>query len=439
MALCKDPVTKELNSRGYNLVKLPRAGIEPMDVLGRDGRVHGEARLDLGSLDVNSGRVPAIGAPTPAAGITGEKSNDLDLGVGLKLLSNVLAGLGGRHQPAVAQRGLQACEESAVPLHERRVRQYHALRAWQVPRHGHARHDQPVRGALFPATTRRREYIIFDVLKSDALSVTAKSDSGADVAVDVGALSGALNANVKAQGRQRLGQRDHLPGQREGDVRLQAVRSILRERQVGAARRRRRRGSLVRARGWRCRRIRQKRGYRSGLDESGSNSRAMGMDGTLRLMNAQGFNLVERHEIPIAPLDVLGRDDVLERIGTLASLLLAPGVALGDPFVQPAPSFSGLQTDAVHVSDGFEGTRTIRSGVVGRFHDGSSRASPLRPRRAILPVCLSGRHDRIGRVAGPGEVSGPRAAASRPARRSVSRQPGRGRVRGSPTCCSRRC
>jgi len=36
MGLCKDPVTTELNKRGYNLVKLPRVGIDPMDVLGRE-------------------------------------------------------------------------------------------------------------------------------------------------------------------------------------------------------------------------------------------------------------------------------------------------------------------------------------------------------------------------------------------------------------------
>ena len=38
MARCKDPALNYLNREGYNVVKLPRAGLEPMDVLGRDGR-----------------------------------------------------------------------------------------------------------------------------------------------------------------------------------------------------------------------------------------------------------------------------------------------------------------------------------------------------------------------------------------------------------------
>ena len=36
MALCIDPRLTYLNSKGYNVILLPREGIEPLDVLGRD-------------------------------------------------------------------------------------------------------------------------------------------------------------------------------------------------------------------------------------------------------------------------------------------------------------------------------------------------------------------------------------------------------------------
>jgi len=36
MALCKDPLRTYLNNLGYSVILLPRTGIEPMDVLGRD-------------------------------------------------------------------------------------------------------------------------------------------------------------------------------------------------------------------------------------------------------------------------------------------------------------------------------------------------------------------------------------------------------------------
>jgi len=44
-----------------------------------------------------------------------------------------------------------------------------------------------------------QEYIIFDVLKSDSISVTAKTETGTTVEADIGALSGALKANVSAK------------------------------------------------------------------------------------------------------------------------------------------------------------------------------------------------------------------------------------------------
>src|SRR5690349_20305979 len=91
--ICKDPVTSELNKRGYNIVRLPRVGIDPLDVLGREGG----SMEKLGAIDevwTSTVPKPVPGAPVPAVGIEGETSSDLDLGIGLKLLSNALAGLG---------------------------------------------------------------------------------------------------------------------------------------------------------------------------------------------------------------------------------------------------------------------------------------------------------------------------------------------------------
>jgi hypothetical protein len=36
MAVCKDPLRTSLNDKGYNVILLPRQGIEPMDVLGKE-------------------------------------------------------------------------------------------------------------------------------------------------------------------------------------------------------------------------------------------------------------------------------------------------------------------------------------------------------------------------------------------------------------------
>ena len=196
MALCKDPVTKELNDRGYNLVKLPRVGIEPMDVLGRD-RGSMEKLGAIGEVWTSTAAVPAVSAPTPAAGITGEKSSDLDLGIGLKLLSNILAGLGGGISLPSLSLAFKRAKKVQFRFQNVESTSITPFALGKFLASGTLDMSNPF-AAHFFGNDETQEYIIFDVLKSDSLSVTAKSDNGTEVAADVGALSGALNANVKA-------------------------------------------------------------------------------------------------------------------------------------------------------------------------------------------------------------------------------------------------
>src|SRR5437773_1455492 len=93
MGRCKDPTVKKLNSLGYNVVKLPRVGIEPLDVLGLEHK----SMERLGSItDVWTSTVapPVPGVPVLVSAINGEKSDNLDVAIGLKMLADALAGLG---------------------------------------------------------------------------------------------------------------------------------------------------------------------------------------------------------------------------------------------------------------------------------------------------------------------------------------------------------
>ena len=195
MGMCKDPVTQELNKRGYNLVKLPRVGIEPLDVLGRDG----DSMEKLGSVTevwTSSVAAPTAGAPAPAAGIGGQKTSDLDVGIGLKLLSNVLSGLGG---------GISLPSLNAAFKNSKKV-QFEFVNVESTSVTPFALGKFLASGALdtsnpfvthYFGNDETQEYIIFDVLKSDTITVTSKSESGAAVDANIGALSGALSAAVK--------------------------------------------------------------------------------------------------------------------------------------------------------------------------------------------------------------------------------------------------
>jgi hypothetical protein len=195
MAICRDAVTKELNRRGYNLVKLPRVGIEPLDVLGRDG----DSIEKLGSIaEVWTSNVPlpTVGPPAPAAGIEGEQSSDLDIGIGLKLLADALAGLGGGISlPSlnVAFKRAKKVQFTFVNVESTSVTPF-ALGKFLAQ--GTLDLTNPFVSRYF-GNDETQEYIIFDVLKSDSIRVSAKTESGTKVEPDITALSGALSANVK--------------------------------------------------------------------------------------------------------------------------------------------------------------------------------------------------------------------------------------------------
>src|SRR5262249_52769234 len=93
---CHDPTLDLLTAYGYNVVRLPKADIRPLQILVRRGR-----ELDrLGELTTllrvgTNVPVPPIEQDVPAASISGQRTSDLKLGIGLSVLGNVLAAMGG--------------------------------------------------------------------------------------------------------------------------------------------------------------------------------------------------------------------------------------------------------------------------------------------------------------------------------------------------------
>jgi len=195
MGLCKDPTVKKLNSLGYNMVKLPRVGIEPLDVLGMEDK----SMELLGSItDVwtSTATAPVPGAPVSVSSINGEKSDSLDLAIGLKTLGDALAGLGaGISLPSLTAgfKNAKKMQFRFVNVESTSVTPFALGRFLSV---GTLDMANPFVSHYF-GNDDTQEYIIVDVLKSNSVSVTAQDQNGVDVAADVGALSGALSANVK--------------------------------------------------------------------------------------------------------------------------------------------------------------------------------------------------------------------------------------------------
>jgi hypothetical protein len=187
----KDPSVTFLNKFGYNVVKLPRVGIEPLDVIGRD-----DATQWLGSLTSvwkSPVGVPAPGAPRVAAVVNGQKTDQLDLSFGLTILANALAAFGASvpsldvayHRARKVQFAYTNVTSTVVP----------ALEAGNYLSSGTLNTDNPVVKHYF-MNPDSQAFLILDVLKSDSISVTATDENGVAVGVDVPNIQGVVGAKV---------------------------------------------------------------------------------------------------------------------------------------------------------------------------------------------------------------------------------------------------
>jgi hypothetical protein len=91
--LCKDPFLTYLKQSGYSVIRLPRAGFSPLQILTLEKRefsVLGE----LASVLNGAGVAPPIRLNTAAASISGQATADMRIGFGLSLLGTILGAMG---------------------------------------------------------------------------------------------------------------------------------------------------------------------------------------------------------------------------------------------------------------------------------------------------------------------------------------------------------
>jgi hypothetical protein len=190
----KDPSVTFLNKFGYNVVKLPRVGIEPLDVIGID-----ETTQWLGPLKAvwqSTAPPPEPSAPRRAAPVNGQKTDQLDLGFGLKILSNALAAFGAAAPSLdLAYKRARKVQFSYTNVTSTVVA---PLEAGNYLAAGTLNTENPVVKHYFMEPDSQA-FLIVDVLKSDSITVTALDEHGVEVGVDVPAIQGILSADVKVK------------------------------------------------------------------------------------------------------------------------------------------------------------------------------------------------------------------------------------------------
>jgi hypothetical protein len=213
MAFCEDPSLTYLNRLGYNVVRLPRTGLMPLEVLGSEA---GQPPEPLGQLSAvwtsKLPKVPPI-VPGDTAMITGRSTNNIKISFGLKMLENVLGAMGAA-VPQVSV-GYSRARSVRFELKDPEVSKIDPLEVGNYLAAGDLNIENPfVKQYMLSEDTRA--YIITEVLCSKSIRVTALDESEANVKVDVPAIQQVVGANLEVKATSGV----------EGDLVYQGRRSL---------------------------------------------------------------------------------------------------------------------------------------------------------------------------------------------------------------------
>jgi hypothetical protein len=179
----KDSSVTYLNKLGYNVVKLPRTGIEPLDVIGRDQTMQWLGPID--SIWTSTVAKPQPLPPKPATAVNGQRTDALDLSVGLNILASTLAAFG------VTVPSLDVAYKSAHSVQfsysNVTLTEVPAFSAGNYLAKGELQSDNPAVKNYF-LSGQATAYLITQVLKSNSLTVTATDSHGVAVDVDLSVL-----------------------------------------------------------------------------------------------------------------------------------------------------------------------------------------------------------------------------------------------------------
>lgn len=195
MGLCSDPALTYLNQYGYNVVRLPRAGIEPLDVLGREG---GLERLGpLPAFVESTVPVPVVNGPAAVSNLNGKRTENLDLAIGLKLLMDFLGGMA--NAAGLPSLKVQFARARSVQFTFTNVQAYSVDQVAVGAFLGAGRlRDNPINDTYF-LNEDSEEFVIFEVLKTDTVSLVAHDARDVAVALDVPALQSAVGVGLEVR------------------------------------------------------------------------------------------------------------------------------------------------------------------------------------------------------------------------------------------------
>jgi hypothetical protein len=199
---CNDPSIAHLKQFGYNIIRLPRADFGPLRLLARQGGEL-ESLGEIGSLfePAEDAPLPPVKRDAHAADISGQRTSDMKLHLGLDILGTVIGAMGG------SRLGLDAKYEGARSI----AFSYQDVRVDEVDV---ILLDQFLsRAAIRPSNTLSRllesdaVFVTTAVLRSDRLTVEAKRRDGGSLEVSIPEVRGVVGGAVQVSGAGERGSR----------------------------------------------------------------------------------------------------------------------------------------------------------------------------------------------------------------------------------------
>jgi hypothetical protein len=194
MGLCKDPRLTYLNDQGYSVVRLPRQGIVPLGVIGRDH----DAKSWLGTLDQiwhSALPVPSVGAPQAVSGLSGQKTSDIKLSLGLEILGNALNGMFGSMAPSL-ESAYQDAKSIQFAFRDVKSLSIDPFVIGNYLAKGELTSDNAFVQRFFGDQEGADALVITEVLQSKSIGVVAKKTGSTSISVNVPAIQATLGARV---------------------------------------------------------------------------------------------------------------------------------------------------------------------------------------------------------------------------------------------------
>lgn len=177
------------------MVRLPRTGIEPLDILGRSGN----QVVDLGSIKTvwDSKKVlPNNPIENTAANISGKRTSRLDVSLGLSILDDIFNGMGVSF-PKIKE-AYQKASFIEFMFNDVSAPQYEPLEVGEYLAKGYLSTDNPV-VKHYLLDDKNQAYLITEVLKSNEITVLAYDEHGNEIDTDIDLIKSGVGGSVSVK------------------------------------------------------------------------------------------------------------------------------------------------------------------------------------------------------------------------------------------------